>query len=79
MPGSVEPVIETEMLAQVSDEHKAYMVSKIPRDILNKIIDNIPLRRLGKSEEIAKTCLFLIESPFITGSTIDINGGMYMR
>lgn len=55
------------------------MLSKMPTDILNKIIDNIPLKRLGKSEEIAKTCLFLIESPFITGSTIDINGGMYMR
>ena len=37
----------------------------------------IPLRRQGKPEEIAATCLFLVseDSGFITGQTIHVNGG----
>jgi len=40
----------------------------------------IPLRRLGRPEEIASLVLFLAsdEAGYITGATIDINGGFYM-
>jgi NAD(P)-dependent dehydrogenase (short-subunit alcohol dehydrogenase family) len=42
-----------------------------------KIIDNHPMKRLGEAEEVAKGFLFLAsnESSFITGSTIEIDGG----
>lgn len=50
-----------------------------PED-LKKIISNIPLNRIGKPEEIAQTVLFLAcdLSNFITGETININGGISM-
>jgi acetoacetyl-CoA reductase len=56
------------------------MTAKMPQEILDKIIKNIPIGRMGKPEEIANTVLFLINknSSFITGETISINGGQYM-
>jgi len=45
-----------------------------------KIIKNkIPIGRLGKPEEIAEAVLYLVkdESGFITGTTLNVNGGQY--
>ena len=55
------------------------MVTAIPENILEKIVAQIPVRRLGKPEEIARIALFLAsdEAEFITGSTISANGGQY--
>jgi 3-oxoacyl-[acyl-carrier protein] reductase len=38
-----------------------------------------PLGRNGRSEEIAHAIGFLIDSPFTTGETLDVNGGLFMR
>ncbi len=56
------------------------MVRAVPEDVLKKIIGTIPVGRLGRPEDIANSCMFLIddESSFITGSTISINGGQHM-
>lgn len=40
---------------------------------------DIPLGDYGQAEEIAHTIAFLIDNPFITGETIDVNGGHFMR
>ena len=40
---------------------------------------NAPLKRLGEAEQIAEAIRFLVESDFITGETIDVNGGLFMR
>jgi len=56
------------------------MVEKTPASILDQIISTIPMKRLGKPEEIARSVLFLAhkEAGFITGETISINGGHNM-
>jgi acetoacetyl-CoA reductase len=56
------------------------MVRAVPRDVLEKIVARIPVGRLGKAEDIARTVLFLVadEADFITGSTFSINGGQHM-
>jgi acetoacetyl-CoA reductase len=56
------------------------MVRAVPADVLEKIIARIPVGRLGKAEDIARTVLFLVadEADFITGSTISVNGGQHM-
>lgn len=41
--------------------------------------DATPLRRNGVSEHISSAVRLLIENDFITGETIDINGGLFMR
>jgi 3-oxoacyl-[acyl-carrier protein] reductase len=44
-------------------------------------INEIPLGRLGKAEDIANACLFLASnlSDYITGETINVNGGLYIH
>lgn len=38
-----------------------------------------PLARLGTADEVAQAIVFCIESSFLTGETIDVNGGLFMR
>ncbi len=56
------------------------MVAAVPPDVLEKIVARIPVKRLGKANEIARGVLFLVadDAGFITGSTISINGGQHM-
>jgi NAD(P)-dependent dehydrogenase (short-subunit alcohol dehydrogenase family) len=46
-----------------------------------KVLSAIPLGRLGTMEEVASAVVFLAsdESSFITGITLDVNGGRYLR
>jgi acetoacetyl-CoA reductase len=57
------------------------MVLAVPQDVLEKsILPQVPVRRLGLPEEIARCVLFLAadDAGFITGSTLSANGGQYM-
>ena len=56
------------------------MVKAVPEKVLEKIIATIPVGRLGDPHDIARGVLFLVsdEAGFITGSTVDINGGQHM-
>ncbi len=60
--------IETEMSAQWSEEKR------------KSIIEAIPLKRLGKPEDVAEAVLFLAsdKANFITGEILDVNGGFFM-
>ncbi len=56
------------------------MVRAVPADVLEKIIKTIPAGRLGQVHDIARGVLFLVsdDASFITGATLDINGGQHM-
>jgi len=56
------------------------MVRAVPPNVLEKIVARIPVGRLGKASEIARTVLFLVDDDggFITGSTVSVNGGQHM-
>ena len=56
------------------------MVAAVPPNVLEKIVAKIPVGRLGKASEIARTVKFLVddEAGFITGSTLSVNGGQHM-
>ena len=58
-------VIQTRMLADMSEEHVEYM------------IERIPMRRLGRPEEVAALIAFLAseECSFSTGMVFDLSGG----
>jgi acetoacetyl-CoA reductase len=57
------------------------MTKSMPEDILLKIIEGVPVGRIGKPEEVARAVVFLAadEAAFITGETLSINGGQYME
>lgn len=56
------------------------MVQAIPELVLQKIVSQIPVGRLGTPEEIARAVVFLAspDSGFITGATLSLNGGQYL-
>ena len=56
------------------------MTSTLGGEQTQKLLSQVPLRRLGKPEEIASVVGFLVseEASYITGETIHVNGGMYM-
>ncbi len=55
------------------------MVGAMPQEVLDKICAKIPLRRLATPEEMAKAVVFLVrDADYITGFTLDVNGGLYM-
>ncbi len=56
------------------------MVAAVPETVLQKIVAQIPVGRLGEAEEIARCVVFLAsdEAGFVTGSTLTANGGQYL-
>ncbi|MFZ1891952.1 MAG: acetoacetyl-CoA reductase [Formosimonas sp.] len=56
------------------------MVTAIREDVLDKIIQGIPVKRLGKPEEIASMIAWLAsdEGGFSTGADFSVNGGLHM-
>ena len=56
------------------------MVTAIREDVLEKIIQGIPVKRLGKPEEIASMIAWLAsdEGGFSTGADFSVNGGLHM-
>jgi len=46
---------------------------------LEIFLENTPVKHHGTSEGISRAIRFLVESDYITGETIDVNGGLFMR
>jgi len=61
--------IDTRLIAGYTEEER------------KKRINEIPLKRLGTPDDVANTCLFLASdlSSYITGETINVNGGLYIQ
>ena len=55
------------------------MTSAIPEEMQEKITKTIPMGRFGQPEDIAQAVRFCIENEYMTGATLDVNGGIYMR
>ncbi|MCP0914402.1 MULTISPECIES: 3-oxoacyl-ACP reductase FabG [Legionella] len=57
------------------------MTAALPDMVKEEMLKRIPLRRLGKAEDIAEAVAFLASdhANYITGATIHVNGGMYME
>lgn len=56
------------------------MTDKLSEEVKNKMLEQIPLGKLGQPEDIANTVVFLASpaADYITGQVIAVNGGMYM-
>jgi len=54
---------------------------KIVGDLRDKVLEGIPLGRIGVTGDVAGVCLFLASdlSAYVTGATIDVNGGMLIH
>ena len=54
------------------------MTARLPEDIVQGWRDGIPLKRGGKPEDVANTCVFLASelSSYVTGQVLHVDGGM---
>ncbi len=57
------------------------MVMAIKPEVLQTIVDSVPMKRLGKPEEMGAACVYLSSegAGFMTGATLNINGGLYYQ
>jgi acetoacetyl-CoA reductase len=56
------------------------MVMAMPEEIRAGIVDQVPVGRLGRPDEIARAVAFLAadDAGFITGANLPVNGGLFM-
>lgn len=52
------------------------MLNDIPKELLCRIIENIPCKRFGDPKDIYKAIKLLVDCSYINGANIDINGGL---
>lgn len=52
------------------------MVAAMPEEVLAKITAGIPVKRLGKPEEIAHTLRYIIENDYFSGRLVECDGGL---
>ena len=59
---------------------KTEMTDAVPVEIMDRVVEQIPVKRLGTPDEVARVVLFLVEpeSSYITGQVYSINGGLNM-
>jgi acetoacetyl-CoA reductase len=55
------------------------MVQSMPAEVRGKVVEKVPLARLGKPEEVARLVRFLVsEGDYITGQEFNVNGGLHL-
>lgn len=54
------------------------MVAKMPQEVLDKMIEKVPVGRLGEPADISHACLFLAseEAGYINGTVLSVDGGI---
>ena len=57
------------------------LAREVLRDRLDEKLADIPVGRLGRPEEVAALVSFLVSenASYLTGATLDLNGGVLMR
>jgi len=56
------------------------MFNKVPQEVQDQIKSKIPIARFATPEEIAKAAVFLAaDGDYITGETLNVNGGIYFH
>ena len=56
------------------------MTAVLPQEVRERMLAAIPLKRMGRPEDVAAAVRFLAsdDAAYITGHVINVNGGMYM-
>jgi 3-oxoacyl-[acyl-carrier protein] reductase len=56
------------------------MTRVLDESVRSKLLDGVPVGRLGTVDDVAAAVVFLVGegASYITGTTLHVNGGMYM-
>lgn len=54
------------------------MVAALPKEMIEPLVNRIPLRRIGEAEDIANAFLFLASemASYVTGEVLSVDGAM---
>lgn len=57
------------------------MVEEMKPEVLESIVNQVPMKRLAKTKEIANAVVYLAsdDAAYITGETLSVNGGLHMH
>ena len=57
---------------------KTDMVAALPKEMIEPLVNRIPLRRIGEAEDIANAFLFLASemASYVTGEVLSVDGAM---
>jgi pteridine reductase len=50
-----------------------------PEAAAERLADSTPLERLGSPDDVTRAVVFLLESDYVTGETILVDGGRHVR
>ena len=53
------------------------IIKTIPPAMIEKIVQTIPMKRLGDAANFVRAVKFIVDADYMTGSTININGGLF--
>jgi meso-butanediol dehydrogenase / (S,S)-butanediol dehydrogenase / diacetyl reductase len=73
-------IIDTDMWAYNDAAWGKLLGNYQPGELMREWVDNIPLKRVGKAEDVAGLVTFLAsdDAAYITGQTINVDGGLFM-
>jgi 3-oxoacyl-[acyl-carrier protein] reductase len=56
------------------------MIDSIPEKVRGRLLDQIPMKRFGKADEVGRAVVYLVsaDGAYITGAELCINGGLFM-
>src|SRR5213083_1369957 len=56
------------------------MIEGIPEKVRQKLLDQIPLKRFGRADEVGRSVVYIVsaDGDYITGAELSINGGLLM-
>ncbi|MBP0649423.1 SDR family oxidoreductase, partial [Mycobacterium tuberculosis] len=77
---SCPDMIDTDMWAYNDRAWGKLLGNDAPGELMQEWVDNIPVGRVGKGEDVANVVAFLAsdDASYVTGQTINIDGGMFM-
>ena len=57
------------------------MIDGLTAERIEEIVSGIPLKRAGKARDVAGACLYLASdlAAYVTGATLDVNGGSHIH
>lgn len=56
----------------------AGLTRKVPQNVLTQVMAKIPAKRLGNGEDLVTAIRFILDSPYLTGSSIVLDGGLLL-
>lgn len=52
------------------------MINEVPPDMMQTVLNTVPMKRLGDPQNIYHAVRFIVQSDYMTGAQLDINGGL---